>query len=193
MPTCEYIHFSFPISFSPILSPNLCLDLSSRLVTCHFYLTPRPRFKRSDRTQFPRSIFGLNTLTGLHWSAGQIYSVEFPLCLSLLRDTGSLLCSQLPSGGAAARCFFRQPHLRVEMEAEIEITLLVWGLGALIFRRGLSRTDIRVSLPFRGGSFLDHRCVILHISGNRRGSIFEIIIRDMKNKIPRQCANFDLS
>lgn len=107
MPTCEYIHFSFPISFSPILSPNLCLDLSSRLVTCHFYLTPRPRFKRSDRTQFPRSIFGLNTLTGLHWSAGQIYSVEFPLCLSLLRDTGSLLCSQLPSGGAAARCFFQ--------------------------------------------------------------------------------------
>lgn len=148
MLTCEYIHFSFPISFFPMLSPNLCLDLSSRLVTCHFYLTPRPRFKWSDRTQFPRSIFGLNTLTGLHWSAGQIYSVEFPLCLSLLRDTGSLLCSQLPSGGATV--LLPGNLLRVEMEAEIEITLLVWGLDALIFCRGLSRTDIRVSLPFRG-------------------------------------------
>lgn len=191
MPTCEYIHFSFPISFSPILSPNLCLDLSSRLVTCHFYLTPRPRFKRSDRTQFPRSIFGLNTLTGLHWSAGQIYSVEFPLCLSATLAPSYAPNSPLAELPRAASS--RQPHLRVEMEAEIEITLLVWGLGALIFRRGLSRTDIRVSLPFRGGSFLDHRCVILHISGNRRGSIFGIIIRDMKNKIPRQCANFDLS
>lgn len=75
-------------------------------------------------------------------------NIQFPLCLSLLRDTGSLLCSQLPSGGATV--LLPGNLLRVEMEAEIEITLLVWGLDALIFRRGLSRTDIRVSLPFRG-------------------------------------------
>lgn len=138
-------HLSLPRSISQSLSRSL---LSSRYMPLLSYSSAKIQAKRQNpistihirlkhingpalerRANIQRRVSSLSLLATRHW---------LPLMLPtpLWRSYHELL---LPGN-----------LLRVEMEAEIEITLLVWGLGALIFRRGLSRTDIRVSLPFRG-------------------------------------------